>query len=236
MSVREIRLATLDLDREKRTIMRNCLLPFVVGIALLFSVGCEDEPQTKLDPVQLSASEIISTIQEYRQMKDQAFKQGADSPLRDSDKPAFQGLNYFPIDLKYRFSLPLVRHNNPQTFDIMTSAGDLRKTKKYGYFEFKLAGKTTRLQVYRLLDIQDEHPGYLFLPFMDQTTDHESYGGGRYLDFKENTSGIYEVDFNMAYNPSCAYGRPGFNCPIPPFENRLSTAIRAGEKKFLSNH
>jgi uncharacterized protein (DUF1684 family) len=41
---------------------------------------------------------------------------------------------------------------------------------------------------------------------------------------------MYVLDFNLAYNPSCAYGKSGYNCPIPPEENRLPVDIRAGER------
>ncbi len=106
----------------------------------------------------------------------------------------------------------------------------LRETLKYGYFKFKVDSSQCVLQVYKLLDIQSNYPNYLFVPFLDATTGKESYAGGRYLDFEENDSGIYTLDFNLAYNPSCAYGKAGYNCPIPPVENRLNVAIYTGER------
>ena len=74
----------------------------------------------------------------------------------------------------------------------------------------------------------------LFIPFRDLTSGQETYASGRYIDLAENTSGAYELDFNRAYNPYCAYNS-AFSCPIPPAENTLALAIRAGEKKYLSN-
>ncbi len=74
---------------------------------------------------------------------------------------------------------------------------------------------------------------HLFLPFTDLTSGEESYGGGRYIDLE--TTGIINnrlvIDFNKAYNPYCTYS-DGYNCPIPPRENDLPVAIRAGEKAF----
>jgi uncharacterized protein (DUF1684 family) len=69
----------------------------------------------------------------------------------------------------------------------------------------------------------------LFVPFADQTTGTETYGAGRYLDLKPTSTGFYVIDFNRAYNPTCAYN-PTWECPYPPPSNRLKIAIRAGEK------
>ena len=76
---------------------------------------------------------------------------------------------------------------------------------------------------------------YLFLPFTDATTGNETYDAGRYIDLKIEDTRTPEVilDFNKAYNPYCAYVSDIYNCPIPPKENRLPVAIRAGEMKFL---
>jgi uncharacterized protein (DUF1684 family) len=83
------------------------------------------------------------------------------------------------------------------------------------------------LQVYA-----DGYGGY-FLPFADATSPQETYGAGRYLEPEEVSPGILHVDFNLAYNPFCAYNER-WSCPIPPHENRLKVRIEAGEKKF--NH
>ena len=69
----------------------------------------------------------------------------------------------------------------------------------------------------------------LFVPFADLTTGTETYGAGRYLDLKPTATGFYVIDFNRAYNPTCAYN-PTWECPYPPASNRLKVAIRAGEK------
>ena len=101
---------------------------------------------------------------------------------------------------------------------------------RYGYFEFQVGSKDCRLQVYRLED-SAARGASLFVPFRDSTSGQETYGAGRYIDLKENTSGIYDLDFNRAYNPSCAYNST-YSCPVPPAENTLKVAIRAGEKKY----
>ena len=78
---------------------------------------------------------------------------------------------------------------------------------------------------------------YLFVPFTDATTGDESYGGGRYLEFykQDIQNNTLQLDFNKTYNPYCVYAT-GFRCPIPPKENRLPVAIKAGEMNFAKSH
>jgi len=82
-----------------------------------------------------------------------------------------------------------------------------------------------------------DYADYLFIPFTDNTSGNESYGGGRYLDYKisDIKNNKLLLDFNKAYNPYCAY-TTGYNCPIPPAENDLKVAIKAGEKAFEKKH
>lgn len=205
--------------------MINRLFLIALPAVLLLS-ACSKQNEALETDIQAAAAHIIT----YRAEKDAAFLGNPNSPIPDTQKATFTGLSYFPVDLRYRFSLKLKRYEKPENFKIVTSKGTLRDAEKYGYFDFAIETQPCTLQVYKLLDTQRKHPGYLFLPFLDATNNHESYGGGRYLDFQENKTDIYEVDFNMAYNPLCAYGKDGYNCPIPPLENRLHVALRAGEK------
>lgn len=174
----------------------------------------------------------VRAIEQQRREKDKSFLTEKNSPLPDNAKKNFRGLPYFPIDLKYRFEGAIVRNRQRETFDIIASDGRERKTLRYGYFEFTLDGKTHRLQVYKLLDLAPKYRHLLFIPFMDATSGRESYGGGRYIDLEERSDNRYVVDFNLAYNPSCAYGKKGYSCPIPPAENRLLVRIEAGEKNW----
>ena len=70
-----------------------------------------------------------------------------------------------------------------------------------------------------------------FIPFVDAQAGVLTYGAGRYLDPNLLSSGKLLVDFNHAYNPYCAYNDL-YSCPLPPFENRLKVAIKAGEKNY----
>jgi hypothetical protein len=128
------------------------------------------------------------------------------------------------------FSVTLRRYPNPRQIRLGTNTGEIRSGLRYGYFDFHVGTQACRLQVYRLEDAPDLQAS-LFIPFRDSTSGQETYGAGRYIDLKENTSGVYDLDFNRAYNPSCAYSSQ-YSCPVPPAENTLKVPIRAGEKKY----
>jgi uncharacterized protein (DUF1684 family) len=97
---------------------------------------------------------------------------------------------------------------------------------------FLRGGRVVALHVYRLLDLPERAGGEgLFLPFKDQTTGKETYPAGRYVDLVGPDGGPFVLDFNRAYNPSCAYGEPErFQCPVTPAENALPIAVTAGER------
>jgi uncharacterized protein (DUF1684 family) len=111
--------------------------------------------------------------------------------------------------------------------------------RKYGLLTFKIHDTLLRLNVYQSQSLMTskDYSDYLFVPFTDNTSGNETYGGGRYLDYKmqEIHGNKLLIDFNKAYNPYCAY-TIGYNCPIPPAENDLQIAITAGEKAYLKKH
>jgi uncharacterized protein (DUF1684 family) len=197
-------------------------------ILLLLGVFCGRDSKD----IKASNDPYSQSILSFRVEKDSSFKTDLDSPLLNKDKKDFKGLHYFPVNTKVRFDSHLVKFARPDTFDILTSRGIKRKTMRYGYFPFEYESHNCKLHVYKLLDVYEKHPDYLFVPFLDSTSGGESYGSGRYLDFEENQTGEYVLDFNKAYNPLCAYGREDYRCPIPPEENRLPFAVKAGEKKW----
>jgi len=98
-----------------------------------------------------------------------------------------------------------------------------------------LKGETFTLEIYQSVKLrqQAQYQDLLFMPFKDATNKTQTYGGGRYLDFKigDIQQGQLEIDFNKCYNPYCAY-KDGYACPVPPAVNHLKTRIEAGEKKF----
>ena len=139
----------------------------------------------------------------------------------------YKGLEYFPIDLSYRYELSLDKNRNHENIVITSTRGTRRSAEVVGWLEF-LVGKTPcRLEVTRLLEPgtpEDE----LSIFFRDATTGKETYPMGRYVDVKKLPNGKYLLDFNMTYNPACAFSNY-YNCPVPPSSNTLTVAIRAGE-------
>lgn len=174
---------------------------------------------------------VEDTLLRDRQERDRMFKYGQTSPLPQDQRARFNGLDYYPPDPALRFRLKLNRYPAPKRVRIGTNTGEIRSGLRYGYFEFEVNGTSCRLQVYRLDDDPASGAPNLFVPFKDASSGAETYAPGRYIDLRENTSGMYDLDFNRAYNPSCAYGE-GFSCPVAPEENRLPVAIRAGERKY----
>jgi uncharacterized protein (DUF1684 family) len=195
-------------------------------ICLLLSVGFQSCSQRQ-PPVDEGSSRLLLS----RKERDRAFQSDPQSPVPVADRGTFAGLDYYPPDPNLRFRVRLNRYPRPESIRMTTNTGEVRSGLRYGFFEFPRGATTCRLQVYRIEDEAASGKASLFVPFLDATTGKETYQGGRYMDLPENASGSYDLDFNLAYNPYCAYGGD-FSCPVPPEENRLSVAIRAGEKKY----
>ena len=145
-------------------------------------------------------------------------------------------LRFFPVDEKYRVIAQFEKVNNGKWFQMETS-GKIKKTfRVYGVAHFAIHDTVLTLNVYQMQSLMDDpaYKNYLFVPFTDLTTGSESYHTGRYLDFMINDikNDKLMVDFNKAYNPSCAYVDGKYNCPVPPRENSLPVAIVAGEKNY----
>jgi uncharacterized protein (DUF1684 family) len=146
---------------------------------------------------------------------------------------------FFPVDKKYKLDARFEKISDTAVTIMKTSGTKLKDFYRYGYLHFVLDGKPYRLTLYQSIALKDK-PGledYLFLPFTDATSGEQCYGGGRYIDFKmtDIVNNILILDFNKAYNPYCAY-TTGYNCPIPPRENDLPIAIKAGEMDFAKKH
>lgn len=140
----------------------------------------------------------------------------------------YHGMRYFPVDLSYRFVVPLLPDASAEKVAIRSTHSADRKAERVGWFELDLHGTRVRLSAMRLLE-PGAGPDDLTILFRDKTTGKESYSVGRYVDPVRRPDGRYVVDFNMAYNPACAFSA-FYNCPIPPKENYLAAPIRAGAK------
>lgn len=153
-----------------------------------------------------------------------------EAPLRK----AFTGLHWFPPSIAYQVKANYVPNDRPDPIVVTTSRGLEKDYFRAGVFSFEIEGRALRLVA--LATSASPKPGdELFVPFRDSTTGHASYAVGRYLTvaFKGPAAG-YVLDFNLATNPYCAYS-PHYNCVIPPKENTLPVAIRAGEMIY-ANH
>jgi uncharacterized protein (DUF1684 family) len=172
----------------------------------------------------------LTTLEERRHMVAEYYLNRFD--WRGVPPPEdFKGPRYFPLDERWRVPARLDR-DAPDTgahVQLNTSVGDLRDTHVYGTFVFSVNGEEQRLTAFWNASGNPEQDD-LFVPFQDATSGKETYGAGRYLELpRQEDSDDYILDFNRAYNPSCAYS-PRWNCPYPPPQNRLRIAIEAGEK------
>ncbi len=149
-------------------------------------------------------------------------------------------LRFFPVKKTYRVIASFEKINGSTWFNLPTSSGRTKAYRKYGRIQFKIRGKVQELFLYQAQALLENpvHWDLLFLPFTDASSGVDSYAGGRYLDLKiaDIKNQKVEIDFNKAYNPYCAYVEGKYSCPIPPKENQLAVAIRAGEKDFDRLH
>lgn len=167
---------------------------------------------------------MTTELEDFRYDKDQFFKRHPQSPLTPAQQRVFSGLSYFAEDPALRFELTVEPLAEREPIEIQTSTGEVRVYQRYGRVRFEVEGQAVALTLYQT-------PHGFFLPFVDALAGTETYPAGRYLDPEPLADGRFLVDFNLAYNPYCAYN-DGYSCPLTPFENRLKVPIRAGEKLF----
>lgn len=154
--------------------------------------------------------------------------------------PDKQAMHFFPVNANYRITARFERTEDSPWFGMKTSGTKIKAHRIYGVLHFTIHDTALKLNVYQSEELMKtpDYADYLFLPFTDATSGEESYDNGRYIDLriKDIRNNQYTIDFNKAYNPYCAYVSGKYNCPIPPAENNLSVAIRAGEMKFAGSH
>lgn len=166
----------------------------------------------------------MTELEEFRASKDDFFARHPQSPLTPNQKRDFRGLSYFPENKSLRLEVELDPFPEAERIEMQTTTGDVQVYYRIGRIKFPVEDQEAELTIY-----QSEH-GY-FLPFVDSLAGKETYPAGRYLEPEPLPGGRFLVDFNLAYNPYCAYN-DAWSCPLTPFENRLKVPIRAGEKLF----
>jgi len=204
---------------------------FVIGLIVAVIVGVIG--YTFLgEETTVSEADYVATMEQERKDKDTFFRTSDESPFRKTGD--FKGINYFPPSSTYKVIATVVPyHATDKKVNVPMTDGTTVAYEKYGFAEFTLPGESAAadLNVYRLLIYK--HESGLSILFRDATAPKETYGGGRYLDFKldEVSDSKLAIDFNKAYNPYCAYNHE-YSCPIPPKENTLPIRIEAGEKVY----
>ena len=166
---------------------------------------------------------------EYQQKLNASYKDASTSPLKTSDLKNFKGLDFFPIDSSFIVIAELKRTENAPIFEMATTTDRKPLYKEFGILKFTLNRKNHELTIYQSQDDSkdEKYKNYLFLPFTDDTSGNESYGGGRYMDVM--TTDIKKD--NTTYNPYCAYNDK-YSCPLTPKKNHLNIEINAGVKTF----
>jgi uncharacterized protein len=186
----------------------------------------------------LAGEDAAIVVQRFREARDELFASHPQSALDKEQKRKFQGLCYFPYNPAMCVEADIDANVESVQLSVAMNAEETMTMTTVGLLHFILEDVRVELSLYWL----NIYGGGLFLPFRDITSPAESYGGGRYLfdtikgsDFQatRGASGIERIvlDFNYAYNPSCAYN-DRWVCPLAPYENRLQVPILAGELKF----
>jgi hypothetical protein len=162
-------------------------------------------------------------LEEHRTLKDDFFRMNPHSPIPQTARGTFEGLEYFDADTDLSFTVQ-PESTTAEPVVIGTTTGDERSYTRAATVTLPIEGEPVTLSLY-----STGHPG-LFLPFRDATSGKETYGAGRYLDLNLNDDGTVTIDFNYAYAPFCAYN-DAYSCALPPLENWLDVPIRAGERQ-----
>ncbi|MFC6841530.1 DUF1684 domain-containing protein [Xanthomonas theicola] len=142
-------------------------------------------------------------------------------------RDSFRGIDYFPIDPRWRVVADWRPAPAPRAIVLLTSVGTPQPLALAGSAEFAFGGRRYRLQALR-----EDDGARLFFPFTDRTSGRESYGGARYLFVAPPQGERIVLDFNLAQNPPCAF-TAHVVCPLAPLGNRLELAVTAGEKNYL---
>jgi len=181
---------------------------------------------------QTDSTQAVTAITAFQSKLNAEYKNRKESPLDPNDFATFEKHDFFPVDLSFRVQAKLMATAGTPFFGMKTTTSKMSTERIYGHLEFTLKGKRFSLPVYQSKDLMQmtEYADYLFFPFTDETNGKQTYGGGRYIDLRIPKEGDdIIIDFNMAYNPYCAYSSR-YSCPIVPEENQMNIEVSAGVK------
>lgn len=175
-----------------------------------------------------SDEEYAQSVLDERAEKEDFLKTSSQSPFVVADQEP-ESFNYYPIDKKWKVTARVEKITKRQTLNVSNSDGSSQRYLKFAWLHFEIDGQDLKLLVLKPMF----SPSY-FLGFSDETSGESTYGGGRYLDITDLKADRITLDFNLAYNPYCAYVTDYF-CPFPPRENILPVKIEAGEKIYTDH-
>lgn len=167
-----------------------------------------------------------SRLQGYRQRRDEFMRTSEHSPLTETQRQNFVPLDYFEENPALAFVVDVDKDVPTDPVELPTTTGTTKEYLPFGRVTFEVEGQPATLMIYR-----EPERGRLIAPFRDATSGNEAYGAGRTVDPQERPDGTISLDFNYAYGPYCQYN-DNWVCTIPPMENWLKVAIRAGEKVY----
>ncbi len=200
---------------------RNIILVFVVVVvfgSLLYTLTGTEDPELYRE-----------TVEAERERQFKYLKFNADSPLTKAQKDELEALDFYEVDRSYKVKARMEPVEDRKMMEIPLTDGSVEKYVRHSFAVFELEGQELKLLLLQAADETDRRN--FFLAFADETSGDETYGGGRYLNLRQDGQRSITIDFNLAYNPYCAYN-PDYACPIPPRENLLEIPIRAGEKNY----
>ena len=176
----------------------------------------------------LADDDYLIEMKQMREKRQTMMKTDFDSPIPDSLKSVFPGIDFFPVDKAWRMNGKFKENTKFERVKIPRNDGKYDNLIVVGWVTFRYQNKNYTLTCYQP---NPDDSKVLFIPFRDETSGKTTYGGGRYLDLRRAGDRI-DLDFNKAYNPYCVYDYEGYSCTVPPQENTLPISIEAGEKTF----
>ena len=202
------------------------LFPIIILLILITFIYSFLDDSAKME-------DYLEEVQKKRQGIIDFMENDPDSPFHKKGEIEYMGLNFFDIDPTYNVKARIEKLQSPIPFDIQMTDGETAKYFKYAIAHFTIDNKSQKLFLLKSESFFDEP--WLFLPFYDETSADETYGGGRFLNVEYHDEKEIYIDFNLAYNPYCAY-TDSYRCPIPPAENKVTVKIPAGERNYKVHH
>ncbi|GAB2482938.1 MAG: DUF1684 domain-containing protein [Cytophagales bacterium] len=200
----------------------NQIILLVVGIVVISAVAY-------MFTAAESPEAYIEKIEKERERQFKYLRFNVESPLTEDQKRNLQTLTFYEINPEYKVKARLTPIESKKVRQVPMTDGSTERYIEHSYAEFELGGKTNKLLL--LQSVSESDMRNFFLAFADETSGRETYGGGRYLNVRQDGKNSITIDFNLAYNPYCAYN-PDYACPLPPKENLLTISIEAGEKNY----